>query len=464
MGGGPIPGVTDLGAAEVEELYRRLHEAARRVGDAEKLARARSAASTVTKLRPVGGLTPASVGRGAIGGLSVPSLISGGVLGAVGGAAISGTESAADALNKDLDEYSPTEALDPFRATAAYLGIPGVAGARYKGPQAAAKPEPVTTRPASPTTAPQTPTPSAFVGPQQEGSQEDDWTPEDETYFRSLKDEVTGQPTSATAEPQSNGITAVKGPDGKITWVTRNLLGAEGGYDPHSEIGYQAGLNALAKRDLGEGEAALPNEGKAVLAAMRAGATPLSPPPPKDITQLENFNDFMDESEAGRLSNQLGRAQFNQSMQAAEIDPRKAADVELTERSARAHLLGSQGEESLASADFTRARAAILRSPEAEAIKQGRATAEETLAFRDRLTEQAMAEIDPAMIDAAAKYMVKEGLAADLATAKRVALQRMVKTKRQEIIADDPALQRYFIAQTGSLGGTSTGAPLSGEP
>lgn len=221
---GPIPGITELDAQAVDELYKRLTEAARRVAER------RPTPTSPTSLRPVGGLPPASIGRAALGlGTNVPSIISGPVLGAAAGYAISETESAADELNKSLDEYSPTEITNTPEAVAAYLGLPFARGVRYKGPDT------VKTK-GNPTTAPVTPEPLSPMTAEERALHEA--TPqfsdeEQDLFFKSLQHEV-GQPTSeTTTAPPSQGLTA-RLVNGKI------VFGNQGGGD---ELGYDAGVD-----------------------------------------------------------------------------------------------------------------------------------------------------------------------------------------------------------------------------
>lgn len=325
-------------------------------------------------------------------------------------------------------------------------------------------PEPIVPRQPTGTTAPETPR-AGGLAPDLAPNTFDYYSPQsiEDQYAQFLfRPTTVGQPTdeaedappySGPGEASRNGITAVKDPvTGKVTFVTQNLLGVKDGYAPSTEIGYQGGLNALAGRALKPGTPALPQEGEAVLASMKRTAVP-DFKAPEDVTQLENWGEYMQGVDEGRLQRELFRARQGQALQATEIDPRRREEAGLMEQAAKAHLLGSEGEQAQATADWTRARAELMRDPAADAMKRGRANAEQILGFRARLTEQAKAEIDPSRVDEAANQLFLQKKAPSLAEARKRIEQRLIDAKVQEMIAGNPELQRYFIQQTGEVGG-----------
>lgn len=167
---------------------------------------------------------------------------------------------------------------------------------------------------------------------------------------------------------------------------------------------------------------------------------------------------FLDEFVKQKMAGDVAWAQAEQAKQTAEIDPRERmmAEVELERR--KAELTGAEAGVRTAEAENIRTRTEILRDPVAVAAKQGTATAEELIHYRERVLAQARSEVDPTSVAALAASMVAKKLAKSPEEAKRMAEEALIQAHYEGILADDPQL-RQILARTGMIPGGMTGLP-----
>jgi hypothetical protein len=162
---------------------------------------------------------------------------------------------------------------------------------------------------------------------------------------------------------------------------------------------------------------------------------------------------FLDAFVKQKMADDLAYAQYQQAQQKAQIDPREVMAAELATEQAKAKSMGAEAGVRSAEEENIRARTALLNDPAAMAMKQGTATAEQTLAFRARIREQALKEINPADVDRMAAEMVVKRQAGSIADARQMVTEALIGARVKDIVASDPQLQRYFISETGGVGG-----------
>jgi len=159
---------------------------------------------------------------------------------------------------------------------------------------------------------------------------------------------------------------------------------------------------------------------------------------------------FMDEFVKQKLADDLAYQQYEQQMAGAEIDPREAMAAELELTRAKAGLTAAEGGVRGAEEANLRARTAILSDPVAMAAKQGRASADEMLAYQARVMEQARSEVDNFAVEQRAVDAVRLKLAPSLEQARAKIAASETAKKYNEILARDPQLQQ-ILARAGMM-------------